>query len=96
MITVDESLIAYQPRRTTKKKAENAGESIPVMFIKRKPHKNGLLLYNAATFIQHPVKLNSKLSFILDMVCHLTPNDVSPKSSIETIMNRYYILNFLY
>ena len=94
VVTIDESLISYQPKKHIKEKSETSGEPIPVVFIKRKPHPNGLLIYNAATYIEHPTEINSKLCFLLYMVPHLEPNNVSAISSVETIMNKYQISKF--
>lgn len=45
VITFDEQVVGYQPAPETKKKAEAMGYPIPVVFIPRKPHPNGLLFY---------------------------------------------------
>ena len=56
IVTVDESMIDYQPSSEKKKKSENNGDPIPVVFIKRKPHPNGLLTYILASYVDHPCK----------------------------------------
>ena len=70
MCVIDESLIGYEPKKQSKEKAETMGEPIPVVFIPRKPHPNGLLIYQATTFILDPVT-NSHLPFIIDLLHHL-------------------------
>jgi hypothetical protein len=55
VVTVDEHMNAYQPTGTTKKKSEEKQEPIPVVFIPRKPHPNGLLVYILSSFFVHPV-----------------------------------------
>jgi len=44
----------YQPSHEMKEKAVINGEPIPVIYIPRKPHPNGLLAYISATFLPHP------------------------------------------
>ena len=43
MITIDETMIEYQPSSIVKENAGNNEEPIPVLFIPRKPHPNGLV-----------------------------------------------------
>lgn len=45
MAVFDEQVVGYQPSAKTKNKAEQAGHPIPVVYIPRKPHPNGLLFY---------------------------------------------------
>ena len=66
------------------------GETIPVVFIPRKPHPNGLLLYLCATFINHPYE-NTKLPYILDILPHLKSCDISPHSALNDFLKRYFI-----
>ena len=44
-ICVDESLWAYAPGSGKKKQARNSSNHIPLEYISRKPHRNGLLAY---------------------------------------------------
>jgi len=41
----DEQLVGYQPSPQVKKRAEQQGYPIPVVYIPRKPNPNGLLMY---------------------------------------------------
>ena len=42
IIAIDEAVLAYEPSSDVKSKNEDFGEPIPVVYIKRKPHPNGL------------------------------------------------------
>lgn len=86
-MTTDESTIAYQPSFGVKVRAEKRGEPIPVMFIKRKPHPNCLVIYQSMTYIEHPIR-NSKLPFIVDMLPHLQVGDVNPILAVKQTMQR--------
>lgn len=86
---IDESVIGYQPRLEVKQKAELNGEPIPVTYIPRKPHPNGLLIYLACTFISHPTKLNSKLPYIIDIWSHLKVGDIGPQTAFMAILDRW-------
>ena len=88
LITVDESVIEYQPCLQKKKKSEEMGEVIPVVYIPRKPHPNGLLLYLSCSWLPHPIYVNSAIPVIIDLIPHLKPHDVSPSIAIEEIMKR--------
>src|SRR5262245_45233855 len=59
LITIDEHINAYQPSAIVKSKALENGEPVPVVYIPRKPHPNGLLEYLTVTFVKHPVRSNS-------------------------------------
>lgn len=45
LATFDEQTIGYQPSHIAKKKADDAGEPIPIYFIPRKPHPNCMVIY---------------------------------------------------
>lgn len=45
VVSHDETVFAYQPAKRTKKVAEDALDPIPLVYIPRKPHPNGLLSY---------------------------------------------------
>ena len=87
ILTIDESLIAYHPSSIVKEQAEINGEPIPVIYIPRKPHKNGLLIYYAMTFINHPVRRNSVLPFIIDTIPHLQVRNNDAVQVVEKIIN---------
>ena len=88
LVAVDETVIEYQPGQSAKKQAEERGTPIPVVFIPRKPHPNGLLLYQAVTMVDSPIN-NGTLPFILDIIPHLKQGDSVPASSFQLIMNRW-------
>lgn len=71
-----------------KSKAESDGEPIPVTYIPRKPHPNGLLLYQLVTYVQHPAKSDSVLPWILDICPHLQTNDCSAQDSVRYFIKR--------
>jgi hypothetical protein len=68
-----------------KKKREQEGEPIPKMYIPRKPHPNGLLVYLLATYVKNPNSNDEdkKLPLIINMLprvkCDLSPFAESPK-----------------
>lgn len=43
--TIDETVFSYEPKVETKNKMMNQGDQIPLVYIPRKPHPNGLLTY---------------------------------------------------
>jgi hypothetical protein len=88
IVTLDESLMEYQPSAKIKTYAEKNEEPIPIVYIPRKSHSNELLVYIAATYIDHPIKSNSKIPFIIDLLSHLQVDDVSNGTALEQIMNR--------
>jgi len=73
-----------------KNNAEKEGEPIPVKFIPRKPHPNGLLEYILASYITHPCRSNSILPIILDIVPHVKMCDYSPTEAAIILKNRYF------
>ena len=91
VVVVDEQhMNAYQPKAHIKARAENRGEPIPVTFIQRKPHPNGLLEYLLVTYVQHPARINSVLPYVLDIQPHLQVGDASPsEAAMRAFMSRY-------
>lgn len=85
-IVVDESLIDYHPSAIVKNKAEKSGEPIPVVFIPRKPHPNGLEIFQISSFLL--CSDGTKLPFILDLIPHLKVGDVCPTEAIQQLMLR--------
>ena len=55
VIAIDEAVLAYQPSSQVKEKAKMNGEPIPVVFIPRKPHPNGLEIFLSVTYIDNPI-----------------------------------------
>ena len=92
VVVVDEQhMNAYhQPKAHIKARAENRGEPIPVTFIQRKPHPNGLLEYLLVTYVQHPARINSVLPYVLDIQPHFQVGDASPsEAAVRAFMSRY-------
>lgn len=71
---VDESLIAYKPSPEKKKRAEAEGEPISTVFIQRKPHKDGLLLYLACSYTNLS-PTSPKVPYIIAFYPHLREAD---------------------
>jgi hypothetical protein len=92
IIVIDEGLLGYQPSGKTKAAADRKGEPIPVVYIERKPHPNGLEVWPACSYIVHPSRPNSKVPFIVDFIPKLTVSDTSSPSIVQQIMQRYEIL----
>lgn len=88
MVTVDEHMNEYQPTKEIKSKADEDGEPIPVVYIPRKPHPNGLLEYILATYIDNPIRTDSVLPYVVDIIPHLQVGDVSPVSSVIDFLSR--------
>jgi hypothetical protein len=88
VISIDESMVEYHPSANKKCKLSDSGEPIPVVFIQRKPHPNGLLLYEAVTYVEHPAKNDRVLPFIVDMVPHIRMNDCSPIEVVKKVVAR--------
>jgi len=65
VVAVDEALFAYQVRKEVKEEYENRKDPIPMHYIPRKPHKNGLLAWVLATKSDHTNK-----PYVLDMIPH--------------------------
>jgi hypothetical protein len=89
LCTVDEEVIGYQPSTHTKQVAEQRGEPIPVVYIPRKPHPNGLENFLLVTPVAHPAKQEKGLPYILDIYPHLTQNDAAPQSVVELFATRW-------
>ena len=87
IVTFDESIIAYQPSSEVKARA-NQIEPIPVVYIPRKPHPNGLLLYQGATYIQHPLNPTKKLPYLVETLPHLQVGDIAPIENVKKMKER--------
>lgn len=64
-ISIDETIFAYQVRKETKAEFEKMKDPIPMHYIPRKPHKNGLFAWTAATKSDHTNK-----PYVLDILPH--------------------------
>ena len=91
--TIDESLIGYQPSKKVKEEAEKEGKPIPVVYIQRKPHPNGLLNYLAVCYVEHPAKREKGLPFVISILPHLTVGDTSPHGVVRTFMKQWLCQN---
>ena len=89
VVTVDESVIAYQPSAQVKKQGDQSREPIPVVFLPRKPHPNGLETFLAVTPVDHPGKPRRGLPYILDIHPHLRVGDCSPQQIVKLFMQRW-------
>jgi len=78
--TIDESVIAYHPSRKIKEEAEARGEPIPVVFIPRKPHPNGLENFLLTTNVFNPLNPSKSLYFTLSIFPHLHSHDVASEA----------------
>lgn len=89
IVAIDEHMNAYQPSASTKAKAQTNGEPIPVVYIPRKPHPNGFLVYLLATFLQHPIKTNRVIPYILDFIPHVQVGDIAPSKAFCSFLDRF-------
>jgi hypothetical protein len=88
-VVTDESVLEYQPTNDVKQKAQVMGEPIPVVFIPRKPHPNGLECFLTCSYISHPIKKDKVLPFVVDILPHLKMGDLSPTGAVQQTMARY-------
>ena len=88
LCTLDESVMEYQPSAVVKEAMEKAGEPIPVVYIQRKPHPNGLLAYILSSFVPHPKDPSKNLPFIVDYIPHLRVDDVHAGNAVQKVIQR--------
>jgi hypothetical protein len=85
VLSFDESLYSYQPRPETKKKKElEFKEPIPVVYIPRKPHPNGLLNWLCVS-----KSTATSLPYVIDMVPHLSFPQVSAQVALKIMIDRW-------
>jgi hypothetical protein len=89
VVVCDAHINAYRPLYTSKTKADQAGEPISVIYMPRKPHPNGLLLYLLATYVKYPIDQSRKLPVILDYEAHLRVGDTSPQEVVLKFLRRW-------
>jgi hypothetical protein len=89
LAVVDESVLAYQPSKKVKEMADTNGEPIPVVYIPRKPHPNGLEIFLVTTPIEDPTSQKEKLPYIVDIVPYLRNGDNVPSDIIRTFMKHW-------
>jgi hypothetical protein len=85
-VTADEGVIGYQPSKEKKAIAEAKGDPIPVVYMPRKPHPNGLEFMLLMTFIRHS---GYDLPYMLDILPHLAAQDCNPPDIIKQFVERY-------
>ena len=89
IIAFDESIYQYQPISSTKKKYEFVfQEPIPVVYIPRKPHPNGLL-----NWICVNVSSTTGLPFVMDMEPHLSFPQISARDALKKMFRRWIYPN---
>ena len=89
ILTVDECLIGYKPSNQTKEKYKKNFDEIPLVYIPRKPHPNGLLIYLSSTEVFFSYRKN-KISFVLDIFPNLNSGfGLTPYTSILKILQNY-------
>jgi len=85
---VDEAVIAYQPSLASKIRAEKTGEPVPVVYIPRKPHPNGLEDFLLCTYVDNPAREQGVLPYIIDIRPHLQVGDSAPANIVQDFMKR--------
>jgi hypothetical protein len=85
--TIDETLFAWIGSSRSR-----TGVKPPKMHLERKPHKDGLLVYNLATTLQW-----SQLPYIIDLEPLLQSGALTPRLAAERLINRtkagHYVLD---
>ena len=87
-VVIDEHMNAYQTSEPVKKKSIENGNTIPLVYIPRKPHPNGLLVYLLVTYTTHPIRTTEAVPYILDFLPHLKVGDVSPTKALCEFIDR--------
>jgi hypothetical protein len=82
-VVLDETLYEYQPDAATQREFEMRLDPIPVVYIPRKPHPNGLLNYQLVA-----ISSRSGQPYVLDFEPRITL-DVSPRSALFSLMSRW-------
>lgn len=99
-ILIDEHINEYQPSSHIKDNADRDGEPVPAVFIPRKPHPNGLLIYVATSYIISPVSTNTKIPYMVDFCPHFQVRDINATLAIQKFIERYVYnkvnINILY
>lgn len=88
LVLDDEAMIGYRVRAEKKQKLADAGKPVPLAFIPRKPHPNGLLIYVASCLVNHAFSAKG-LPYILDMLPHLAAGDTAPHDTLVQFKNRW-------
>jgi len=87
VLTIDETVVEYQPSKEAKAKAAGLGAPIPVVYIPRKPHPNGLEVMTVATYVDDP---NSRKGapFVVMLLPHVKVGDVSPVDVVKAAVDK--------
>jgi len=81
VVTIDEPLIGYEPSKADKGRMEQAGTPVPVVYIQRKPHPNGLECFVAGT-----CAIDSGTRKSVPYVCALVPQlEISNYTNTEVV-----------
>lgn len=83
-VVFDETVFAYQPSKTVKAKQKELKDEIPTVYIPRKPHPNGLMVYNVAT-----VSDRTGLPYILAMYPFFKFPQLSPREALITAAKQW-------
>ncbi len=84
VMTIDECIYAYQVSPIKKDRAKDSADQIPVVFIPRKPHRNGLLNYKGVV-----CSGKTGLPFMLDFEPHVQFPQITPREALRSIVNRW-------
>jgi hypothetical protein len=88
LAVVDEAVLAYQPSKEAKEKAEAESEPIPTVHIPRKPHPNGLEIFLVTTPVEHGTT-QKHLPYIIDILPHLRKGDSAADNVVKKFMKRW-------
>jgi len=88
VITVDESVIGYRPSRNVRDRADLSGNPIPLVYIKRKPHPNGLEIFLGCTYITSPFNRKG-IPFVVLLELHLVVAGQSCDDVVRSMMARW-------
>ncbi len=84
IICFDEALWDFRPNKNTKEEAEKRKDPIPVVFIPRKPHPNGLLCYFMGMKM-----FNTNLPYVFDLEPHISFPQVPPQQALRNCIERW-------
>lgn len=84
-VAVDETIYQYEPCFKTKDAHQLSRDPIPLAYIPRKPHPNGLLDYKLAC-----KSAKTGLPYVIDFQPYLTPYQIdSPRASMAKLCDRW-------
>jgi len=86
-VCLDEAVWGYLPKKKTKQKADESGRPIPVVFIPKKPHLHGFLVYFLVIYFQYP-HTSRRFLYVIDMMVHHSTGDVSPNKAVRYFLER--------